>query len=168
MTVGMGGGDAWEDVSSVGIDCEAWDEDTRLDVEAPPLGGSVFWLSPADGPGGADPIVLAQLTVPAESAGIVTMGVQGLSMDGEDYHGGVQFKKGGVDAPPPTALPAEVAYLSVNGLALVDTMTSSVDYYTPMRLCLTNTDGPLNTYAHYSNASPMISTPPAYHAPSPR
>jgi hypothetical protein len=94
LTVGEVSGDPNDALSSAGIDFATWDENTPLGVEAPPVGGSVFWMVPEDGPGGPDPIVLAQLTVPAGSVGVVTMGVQGMSVDREDYQGGVMWRYG--------------------------------------------------------------------------
>ena len=94
ITVGEVGGDPNDLLSSAGIDFATWDENTPLAVGAPPSGGSVFWMDPADGPGGPDPIVLAQLTVPAGSAGGVTMGVQGRSNIGPEWYGKVEWEYG--------------------------------------------------------------------------
>ena len=88
----------------VGIGFTTWDENTPLDVRVY-VSGAVFWMVTADGPGGPDPIVLAQLIVPADSAGVVTMGVQGMSVGGEDYQGGVMWTYGGAAAPAPTQDP---------------------------------------------------------------
>jgi hypothetical protein len=104
LTIGEVGGDPNDALSSVGIDFTTWDENTPLDIRVY-VSGAVFWMVPADGPGGPDPIVLAQLTVPAGSAGVVTMGVQGMSVGGEDYQGGVMWTYGGAAAPAPAPDP---------------------------------------------------------------
>jgi hypothetical protein len=93
LTIGITAGDSAGELSSTGIDFAAWSDAAALPVEAPPVGGSVFYMNPsngpASGPAGADtPIVVAQLTVLAGSEGWASMGLQGTSTVGEDWQDG--------------------------------------------------------------------------------
>ena len=63
VTVGPTDGSAVGAISSIGIDFASWTADAGLSVD----NGAVFWMDPSSGPGGADPICLAQITVPEGS-----------------------------------------------------------------------------------------------------
>lgn len=82
LTVGITGGDATGQLSSIGLDWTSWTENNPLETSD----GAVFWMSPDDGPAGDTDAVLAQVTVPAGTTGTATMGMQGRSADGaEDW-----------------------------------------------------------------------------------
>jgi len=85
LTIGMtdSGGESSQSAISVspgagGADAvAAWSETQGIET----ANGAVFWMNPNDGPAGADPIVLAQITS-AEGSGTASAMLQGQNTDG--------------------------------------------------------------------------------------
>ena len=58
LTVGMTEGDTAGQISTIGIDFQAWTEAAGIASD----NGALFWMDPPLGPGGSQPIVMAQIT----------------------------------------------------------------------------------------------------------
>ena len=78
LSAGITDGDAAGALGSIGIDWDSWTESSGISV----TDGAVFWMSPADAPGGN--VVVAQLTVGSSDSGTMTGGLQGRSSGGAD------------------------------------------------------------------------------------
>ena len=78
LTVGITNGGAGE-ISTIGIPWSSWSETNGISAD----NGAVFWMNPADAPGGAAPIVVGQLTVRSGSSPLdIQMDAQGHSAFG--------------------------------------------------------------------------------------
>ena len=79
LTVGMTDGSEFSALgASPGLGLDAWTAEAELRTND----GAVFWMSPADAPGGN--VVVAQLTVGSSDSGTMTGGLQGRSNGGAD------------------------------------------------------------------------------------
>ena len=79
ITVGMSDGSNPSAISaSPGFDFTTWTERAAL---GPLYDAAIFWMDPDSGPGGADPIVMGQLTVPSGSAPTAMATLQGRSVN---------------------------------------------------------------------------------------
>ena len=63
LTVGATDGSAGAAISTIGLGLDGWSLSTGISAN----NGAVFWMDPNAGPGGTDPICVAQVTVPAGS-----------------------------------------------------------------------------------------------------
>ena len=72
---------------------------------------AIFWMNPSDGPGGPDPVVMGQLTVPSDSSPRATALLQGARSDGDDaWQAAVTWepeRRAPVPEPAPPAPPDE-------------------------------------------------------------
>jgi len=84
LTIGVTEGGATIPAASPGFDIgTSWTADTPLYQDD----GAIFYMSPDDGPGGADPIVIMQVTLTNadySAGGTATGQLQGRSVGGED------------------------------------------------------------------------------------
>jgi hypothetical protein len=84
LTVGITGGDAAGDLSSINLDFDDWTASSGLTAD----NGAVFWIHPNDGPTGT--AVIAQVTVSGGFTAVVSC--QGRSTRGKDYQAtGINF-----------------------------------------------------------------------------
>eukprot|EP01046_Picozoa_sp_COSAG06_P026319 COSAG06_NODE_2260_length_7213_cov_19.735732_2_plen_301_part_00 len=81
LTVGPTDGSAGTGISTIGLGLDAWTADAGISSD----NGALFWMNPADGPGGSDPICLAQVTVPTGSPVAASGMLQGRSVSGTDW-----------------------------------------------------------------------------------
>eukprot|EP01044_Picomonas_judraskeda_P018366 COSAG03_NODE_3627_length_1913_cov_26.292744_1_plen_454_part_00 len=91
LTVGVVDGSAGAALSTIGLGLEGWTLSTGLAAS----NGAVFWMNPDSGPGGTDPICLAQVTVPEGSALSASGMLQGRSASGEDWSAPITWGGGG-------------------------------------------------------------------------
>ena len=93
LTVGLSEGMSSGEISSIGMDWEAWTADAGLSVDD----GALFWMVPDDGPSGGSAVVLAQMTVPSDfTSSTIRFGLQGRSSaaDADDWQESVEVSLG--------------------------------------------------------------------------
>jgi len=78
LTVGSVDGSAGAGLATVGLNLASWSLDAGFSAD----NGAVFWMDPNAGPGGSDPICVAQLTVAAGSSFTASGLLQGRSAGG--------------------------------------------------------------------------------------
>jgi hypothetical protein len=71
LSVGITDGDSTGALSAIGIDFLSWTATSGITVDE----GAIFWLSPADAPGGS--VTMAQLTIPAGDSFDLVLNAQG-------------------------------------------------------------------------------------------
>ena len=89
LTVGLSEGMSSGEISSIGMDWQAWTADAGLSVDD----GALFWMVPDDGPSGGSAVVLAQMTVPSDfTSSTIRFGLQGRSSaaDADDWQESVE------------------------------------------------------------------------------
>ena len=74
LSVGITDGDSTGALSAIGIDFLSWTATSGITVDE----GAIFWLSPADAPGGS--VTVAQLTIPAGDSFDLVLNAQGRSL----------------------------------------------------------------------------------------
>ena len=85
LTIGVTDGSAPGAITaSPGFDLGTWTDSAGLSED----NAAIFYMEPSAGPGGSDPIVMAQMTVSAETVaggGTATAKLQGRSVVGDDW-----------------------------------------------------------------------------------
>ena len=103
ITVGISdGGSPGALGASPGFDLSAWSLEQPL---GPYDNAAIFWMNPADGPIGPDPVVMGQLTVPSGSAPTATALLQGKPSVGDDWRAFVTWEPAQRPPPPPPPPP---------------------------------------------------------------